>query len=777
MERYGIGQPVRRKEDQRLLTGTGRYVDDITMEHQAYGYVLRSPYAHARILKVDTQEAEDVPGVLAVLTGADWKTEDLGAIPTRTPAKNSDGSPVPVPERPGLVSDRALFVGDAVAFIVAESPEVARDAAELVSVDYEPGIALVKASEALAPDAPRIWEDIPGNVCVSFEAGDKDAVDKAFAEAAHVTTMQLEIQRVTAAPIEPRGAIGVYDDATKRMTLICSSQNIHAIRRQLAEDVFGIALEDLRSVAYDVGGGFGVKNSLYPEYALVLWAARCIARPVKWINDRGDSFLSDSHGRDQESEVALALDDTGHFLALRVNTAGGFGPYLLSTGPFTPTGGTVRTQGGGYRIPAIHFSGKAVFTNNACTDPYRGAGRPEATYQMERLLDVAAREMGMDPVELRRRNLLSRDELPFRTGVGTEIECGDFPSVFERALKAADTAGFEARARDSLNRGLRRGLGVCYYVECSGGPPKEHASLGFHEDESVTLSVGSQSTGTGHETVLCQLVAAGLGIDMEQIHYVQADTDATPVGGGHGGSRVLEMGGSATVGVVERVVDKATRIAAHLLEAAEADVEFATGRFNVVGTDRGMSLWEIAAAARDPARLPPGVSPGLDDASEYDREAVTFPNGCHVVEVEVDPETGSVDLVAYTVVDDFGTIINPLTAAGQVMGGTAQGIGQALLEKVIYEAESGQLLTGSFMDYGLPRADEIPNIHVEFFEDAPTKHNPLGVKGAGEAGCCGALSAVVNAVMDALDDLGVGHIDMPLTPERVWRAIGAAGSN
>ncbi len=396
---------------------------------------------------------------------------------------------------------------------------------------------------------------------------------------------------------------------------------------------------------------------------------------------------------------------------------------------------------------------------------------------MERLLDVAAREMGMDPVELRRRNLLSRDELPFRTGVGTEIECGDFPSVFERALKAADTAGFEARARDSLTRGLRRGLGVCYYVECSGGPPKEHASLEFHGDESVTLSVGSQSTGTGHETVLCQLVAAGLGVDMEQIHYLQADTDATPIGGGHGGSRVLEMGGSATVGVVDRVVDKAMRIAAHLLEAAEADVEFATGRFSVVGTDRGMSLWEIAAAARDPARLPPDVSPGLDDAWEYDREAVTFPNGCHVVEVEVDPETGSVDLVAYTVVDDFGTIINPLTAAGQVMGGTAQGVGQALLEKVIYEPESGQLLTGSFMDYGLPRADEIPNIHVEFFEDAPTKHNPLGVKGAGEAGCCGALSAVVNAVVDALEDLGVRHIDMPLTPERVWRAVSAARSN
>ncbi len=776
MESYGIGQPVRRKEDLRFLTGQGRYVDDITLDNQAFACVVRSTYAHARILNIDTSEAAKAPGVIAVLTGKDWEADGLGPIPTRTPAKNSDGSPVPVPKRPALNAERVRYVGDGVAFVVAESIEAARDATELVEVDYEALPVLVDAKAAVADDAPAIWDEIPGNVCVKFEAGDEEAVDKAIADAAHVVRLSLDNQRVTAAPIEPRGAIGICDSDGKRMTLICASQNIHSNRKQLAEIVFGVELGDLRSVAYDVGGGFGAKNSLYPEYALVLWAARRTGRPVKWINDRGESFLSDSHGRDQQSDVTLALDKKGNFLALKTRSIGGFGPYLLSTGPFTQTGGTARTQGGAYRIPAIHFSSRAVFTHNASTDPYRGAGRPEASYQIERIIDLAAAELGVDPIEIRRRNMIKKNEMPYKSGVGTEIECGDFPTVFEQALEMADVKNFETRAKKAKQRGVMLGLGVCCYMECSGGPPKEHASLRFHPDKRVTLSVGSQSTGTGHETTLPQIVAAGLGIDIDQVDYVQADTDATPVGGGHGGSRVLEMGGSATHGVTQRVVEKARLLAAHLLEAAEADLEFGNGQFTVVGTDRSVSLWEAAEAARDPANLPDGAEPGLDAALDFDREGITFPNGSHVAEAEVDPETGRVALTRYTVVDDFGTIINPLTAAGQVMGGTAQGIGQALLERVIYDSE-GQLLTGSFMDYGLPRADDMPPFELAFFEGAPTAHNPLGVKGSGEAGCCGSLPAVVNAVVNALAPLGVRHIDMPLTPERVWRAIQAAQSD
>jgi carbon-monoxide dehydrogenase large subunit len=777
MENYGIGQPVRRKEDLRFLTGRGRYVDDISLDNQAFACVVRSTYAHARILKVDTQEAERVPGVLTVLTGKDWDTDGLGPIPTRTPAKNSDGSPVPVPKRPALNSERVRYVGDGVVLVVAESVEAARDAAEMVEVEYQPLPALMDAKAAVADDAPAVWDDIPGNVCVKFEAGDAVAADEAIAGAAHVVRLSLDNQRVTAVPIETRGAIGICDPDGKRMTLICASQNIHSNRKQLAENVFGVELNDLRSVAYDVGGGFGAKNSLYPEYALVLWAARRLGRPVKWINDRGESFLSDSHGRDQQSEVVLALDAEGNFLALKTRSIGGIGPYLLSTGPFTQTGGTARTQGGAYRIPAVHFSARAVFTHNASTDPYRGAGRPEASYQIERIIDLAAAELGMDPIEIRRRNLLNKDELPYKSGVGTEIECGDFHSVLNQALKMADLENFELRAKQAKARGIRLGLGICYYLECSGGPPKEHASLRFHPDRRVTLAVGSQSTGTGHETTLPQIVAAGLGIDIEQVDYVQADTDATPVGGGHGGSRVLEMGGSATHSVTQRVVEKAKRVAAHILEASEADLEFGGGKFTVVGTDRGVSLWQLAAAARDPAKLPQGMEPRLDAALDFDRTGITFPNGCHVAEAEADAETGRVVLTRYTVVDDFGTIINPLTAAGQVMGGTAQGIGQALMEKVIYDPDSGQLLTGSFVDYALPRADDMPPFQVAFFQGAPTAHNPLGAKGSGEAGCCGSLPAVVNAVVNALAPLGVRHIDMPLTPERVWRAVQAARSD
>ena len=774
MERYGAGQPLRRKEDRRFLTGAGKFIDDVSMPHMAHLFILRSPHAHARIESIECQAAAGSPGVLAVLTGGDWLADGLGGIPTRTPAKNSDGSPVPAPERQGLVAARARFVGDAVAAVVAESAQAARNAAELIEVEYRPMAAVVSAREALAPGAPLVWDDIPGNLCVDFEAGDAGAVDAAIADAAHVVSLLVDNQRVTAAPIEPRGAIGHYDHGDDRFVLAFASQNVHANRNQLAEQVLHLSTDKLRALAYDVGGGFGAKNPLYPEYALALWAARRVGRPVKWINDRSESFLSDAHGRDQQSQVTLALNADGDFLALRVESVGSVGPYLLSVGPFTCTGGSARTQGGPYRIPALHFSARAAFTNTAPTDPYRGAGRPEATYHIERIIDVAAAELGIDRLALRRRNLLSRDELPYTTGAGSRIDCGDFAVVLDRTLALADWQGFEARARQARCRGLRRGIGICTYLECSGGGPREHAVLRFSRDGRVTLAVGSHSTGMGHETVMAQILAARLGLPVESIDFLQADTDATPIGGGHGGSRGLEMGGSAVLAVAERVLDKTTSIAAHLLEAATVDVVFHGGQFRITGTDRTVAMQEVIRASFDAKGRPDDVDT-LDDALDYERSGITYPNGCHIAEVEIDPETGSVKLVNYSIVDDFGTIINPLTCAGQVMGGTAQGIGQALMEKIIYEPDSGQLLSGSFMDYCLPRAADLPDFHMEFFQDAPTGENPLGVKGAGEAGCCGALPAVVGAVMHALREYGVRHLDMPLTPEKLWRAT-AKGS-
>jgi len=774
LQRYGTGQPIRRTEDRRFLTGEGCFVADISMPDMAHLVVVRSPYAHARIESIDTQAASQSPGVLAVLTGADWVADGLGGIPTRTAAKNSDDSPLPKPERQGLVAERARFVGDAVAMVIAESVDAARDAADLIEVEYESLPAVMSAAEALAPGAPLVWDDIPGNLCVHYEVGDAQAVDEAMAAAAHVVSMYLDNQRVTAAPIETRGAIAHYDAAGDRFQLTCASQNVHANRNQLAEQVLHIPAEQLRCVAHDVGGGFGAKNPLYPEHALVLWAARRVGRPVKWINDRGEGFLSDAHGRDQQGEVTLGLNADGEILALRVDSVGSVGPYLLSVGPFTCTGGTARTQGGPYRIPALHFRARAAFTNTAPTDPYRGAGRPEASYHIERILDLAAAEIGMDRVALRRQNLLESGELPYTTGAGSRIDCGDFGAVLDRALELADWDGFEARARQSRARGLRRGIGVCTYLECSGGGPKEHAALRFSAEGRVTLAVGSQSTGMGHETVLAQIVAARLGLPMDAIDFVQADTDATPIGGGHGGSRGLEMGGSAVVRVADAVYEKARRIAAHLLEAADVDIELDAGRFRVVGTDHAVDMQEVMRASFDAARRPDDID-GLDDSYDYERGAITYPNGCHIAEVEVDPETGSVAVVAYSIVDDFGTILNPLTCAGQVMGGIAQGIGQALLEQVVYENESGQLLSGSFMDYGLPRAGDMPEFRIAFFEDAPSGANPLGAKGAGEAGCCGALPAVVGAVMHALEEYGVRHVDMPLRPEKLWHAISAGG--
>ncbi len=775
VEKFGVGQPLRRREDRRLLKGAGRFVDDIVIDAMAHAAVVRSAHAHARITRVDVSEAAAMPGVLAVLTGEDWRAAGLGGVPTRTPVKNTDGSPPHKPQWPLLAVERVRFVGEAVAFVVAESRARAREAAEAVAVEYEPLPVVVEGRQALAPGAPRIWDHLADNVCVDFDSGDAQAVAQALSGAAHVVELELHNNRVTGVPIEPRGAIGQYDADDDRYTLTCATQNVHQNRNQIAEEILHVDAERLRVVAPDVGGGFGVKNPIYTEYALVLWAARHVGRPVKWINERTESFLSDSHGRDQSSRVRLGLDTEGRFLALDVESVGNLGPYLLSIGPFTSTGGSARTQGGAYRIPALHFHSRAAFTNAASTDPYRGAGRPEATFQIERIVDVAAAELGLDPLELRRRNALTREDLPYTTGMGAVIDSGDCLSVLERAVTAADWDGFAARERASRARGRHRGIGIGLYLECSGGSPKEHADIRFTADGRIRLAVGSQSLGTGHETVFPQILADRLQVSVDSIDYVQGDTDATPTGGGHGGSRSLEIGGSAVVAGAQLVIDKARRVAAQLLEAAVADVEWEEGRLRIAGTDRVLTLAQVIEASRDRARLPDPAE-SLDTAVDYERDGITYPYGCHVAEVEVDAETGSVHLQRYTVVDDFGNIVNPLTATGQVQGGTVQGIGQALLEQIVYEPEDGQLLSASLLDYALPRADDLPNIDVAFFEETPTAKNLLGVKGSGEAGCCGALPAVVNAVMHALRDFGVRHIEMPLTPEKVWRAVATAGS-
>ena len=775
--RAAIGQAVQRKEDVRFLTGAGRYLDDVALDGMVHGLVLRSPHAHARIERIDTGSAAAAPAVLAVLTAAEWNAEGLGVIPTRTMAKNSDGTPIPVPPRPPLADGTVHFVGEAVAFIVAETLEAARDAAELVEVDYHPLPAVTDAAKALEPGAPLVWDDVPGNLCVDFEAGDAPAVEAAFARAERVVSPDLVNNRVTAVPVEARGAIGRYDRADGAFTLITSAQNVHANRDDLADKAFGVAREKIRHLAYDVGGGFGMKNPLYPEYALVLFAARRLDRPVKWLCERGEAFLSDTHGRAQDSRVELALDRDGRFLALKVDTVGNIGAYVASIGPFTPTGGTVRTQGGAYRIPAIYFRARAVFTNTGPTEVYRGAGRPEACYQIERAVDLAARELGVDPAELRRRNLIRADEMPYRTPIGIEIDSGDFETVLDLTLELADWDGFAARAAAARGRGRRRGIGVGFYLGLTGGKRFECVDLSFAADGTATLAVGAESAGTGHETVLPQIVSDRLCIPLDRITHRQADTDLTPTGGGHGGSRGLEVAGTAVSVAAERVIEKARAVAGHLLEAAPADLEFADGRFTIAGTDRSVTMTEVIAAAfdldpADPALLSEGVPGGLDVALTHELNLLSYPNGCHVAEVEVDLETGAVELLRHTVVHDLGTIIHPLTVDGQVTGATTQGIGQALLEAIVYD-EHGQLLTGSLMDYALPRAADLPRFRTAYYEGAPSTNNPLGLKGAGEAGCGGAPPALVNAVVHALAEFGVRHIDMPLTPERVWRALEA----
>ncbi len=772
-----IGESVKRQEDFRFLTGAGNYLDDINLDEQTYAMVLRSPEAHADIVAIDATEALALDGVLAVVTGDDWKAAGYNPIPTKSAVRKfKDGRDLNEPPHHPIAIGRVRYVGQPVALVVAESLQICKDALELIEVDYDSLPAVTHQSDAIAPGAPQIHDEAPGNIALDFELGDEEGQKKAFDEADHIVTLNLVNNRVTAAPIEPRGALAAYDAATGKYTLWNSSQNIHAGRDTIADTVLGIGKENLHHIAPDVGGGFGAKNGVYPEPILILHATKAIGRPVKWVNDRSESFISDTHGRDQVSKVQLALMADGTFKGLRTETVGNLGAFCGTVGPFTPTGGSSRTQGGPFKFDAMYYTAIAPFTNTCPLDPYRGAGRPEGSYQMDRIIDYAAATLGMDPIELRRKNLIPADALPMKSPMGLDIDCGDFPTVFEQTIRLSDRDGYAARVAASEAKGMKRGFGVCMYLECTGGGPKEEATVSFRDDGKVELAVGSSSTGMGHETAFAQLLAGHLGLSVGDVVFRQADTDATAIGGGHGGSRGLEVGGSAVLQTAREIAEVGKKIAAYRFDADAENVMFEDGRYHIPGTNHTMTIRDALDAQNDPDQLPDDLSPGCMNVSGvFERGIISIPNGGHACEAEVDPETGTVTIDRYWVVDDFGTIINPMLADGQVMGGVAQGIGQALMENVVFD-ENGQMITGSFMDYAMPRADDIPNMTIEYYEDAPTAKNLLGVKGAGEAGCVGAPPAVVNAVCDALKDLGVHHIDMPLTPERVWRAIQDAKS-
>ncbi len=764
---YGIGQAIRRAEDRRFLTGDSRFVDDVSLDGTLHGVVLRSPHAHAVIRGIDTSAAEAAPGVAAVLTGADAAAD--GLLPVRPHARtaNTDGTPFFVPPRHALVSDRVRYLGDGVAFVVAGTREQALDAAELVSVEYEPLPSVVDAETALSDDAPAIWDSPRKNLSYDWEVGDSTAAEAALAAAEHVVSLDLVNHRVIANSIEPRGSLGAYDESEERYLLYTSGQNIHLARGILA-DSLKMPAENIRVVAPDVGGGFGMKNFLYPETVLVLWAARRLGRPVKWINERTESFLSDDHGRDHVTRAELGLDADGRFLGLRVHTLGNLGAYVTATAALLHTVAYGTLTGGVYDIPAVHLGVKAVFTNATPLGAYRGVGYAESMNVMERLVEAAARETGIDALELRRRNFMRTDAAPVTNFHGVTIDTGTCADTLDRALDRADAAGFEARRDRSEAAGRLRGLGVAYYMEMTMGPPEECVEIRFEEDDGVALVTGTRSNGQGHETTFPQIVSAKLGIPFENIVFGQGDTDLIAKGGGHGGSRSTHMAGSALHLASESIVEKGRAVAAHALEAAEADIEFSEGLFTVAGTDRALDILEVARIARDPERRPDGMEAGLDTYQEYWREASTFPNGAHVCEVEVDPDTGRVSLTRYTIVDDFGVLINPLIASGQVHGGLAQGIGQALMERIRFDPENGQMLTATFMDYAVPRADDMPDVDLTFNE-VPCTTNPLGVKGCGEAGAVGAFPAVTNAVVDALKPYGVTRFDGPATPETVWR--------
>ncbi len=778
MEDYGFGQSLLRKEDRRLLTGQGRFTGDIDLPRQAHGQVLRSPHAHADIRAIDVSAAKRAPGVLAVLTGADAVAEGLGPLPGASVSQGgggtSGGGAGPIaPPQPLLAQGRVRYLGEPVAFVVAESGSAARDGAESIEVDYAPLPCVTGTAAAVAPEAPRLWDAAPGNVSLHWEMGDPEACARAFDSAARVVRLELVNNRVAAYPLEPLTVLGDYHPGhpgEERYTLYTPSQGVFGLRDTLAKDVLRVPESALRVVTPDVGGSFGVRGTAGPEHGLVLWAARKLGRPVKLTTDRSEAMACEFHGRDHVTRAELALDAEARFLAVRVSTLANLGAYVSRGGLGVPTVGYGEAITGCYAIPACHVEVEAVFTNTMMTAAYRGAGRPEAIYLLERLADLAAAELGLSRVDIRRRNLVPRQAMPYTTATGLVHDSGDFARHLDLALERADAAGIGARKKAARGAGRRRGIGVATYVKINGGTPREAARLAFGESGELVIDIGSQSNGQGHETVYAQLAAARLGLPIESVRVVQGDTRRLSGGHGTGGSSAISVGGAALVAASEKIVELGKVLASDLLETALADIVFAEGRYVVVGTDRGVGLVEVARAAFDRDAGSAAGPRGLNAEAEYVARGKTFANGCHVCEVEVDIETGAVEIVGYCVVDDIGSVLNPLLAEGQVHGGLAQGIGQALFEECVYDGDSGQLLSGSFMDYCMPHAGDLPAFSVTF-EAVPCTTNPLGAKGVGEAGVTGAPPAVVGAVVDALSEFGVRHIDMPLTPEKVWRAI------
>jgi carbon-monoxide dehydrogenase large subunit len=778
-----IGQSIKRKEDQRFLTGGGTYTDDVSVANQTHAYFLRSPHAHATIRAIDLAQANAAPGVVAIFTGADLAAAKVGGLPCGWLITDVNGQPMKEPPHPCLAQSKVRHVGDQVAVVIAETLNQAKDAAALIEVDYEALPAIVNAADARTPGVAVVHDSAPDNTCYVWSIGVQDTVNKVFASAKHVTTLEFANNRLIPNAIEPRAALAQYSRGDDSYTLHVTSQNPHVERLLMTAFVLGLPEHKVRVIAPDVGGGFGSKIYLYAEETVITWAAKRVNRPIKWTAERSESFLTDAHGRDHVTKAELALDKNGKFLAMRVHTTANLGAYLSTFASCIPTILYATLLAGQYTTPAIYCEVTAVFTNTVPVDAYRGAGRPEATYVVERLVETAAREMGISPAELRRRNFIT--QFPYQTPVALCYDTGNYDATLTQAMKLADVAGFEARRKLAAERGKLRGLGYSTYIEACGLAPSniagalgaraglfEAGEIRFHPTGSVTVFTGSHSHGQGHETTFAQVVADRLGIPLENIDVVHGDTGRIPFGMGTYGSRSIAVGGSAIMKALDKIIDKGKKIAAHMLEASDGDIEFKDGVFTVAGTERKKTIAEVAFAAYVPHNYPlDKLEPGLNETAFYDPANFTYPAGSHICEVEVDAETGATQVISFTAVDDFGNVINPMIVEGQVHGGLAQGIGQALLEGCVYDAESGQLLTGSYMDYAMPRADDLPSFKVDTRVTACT-HNPLGVKGCGEAGAIGAPAAVINAITDAL---GVKDIAMPATCEKVWRALNSKG--
>ena len=767
LQKYGVGQPVRRKEDDTLVRGKGKYTDDFSLPRQVYAWIVRSSHAHGIIRGIDTTVAKSMPGVLGVWTGADLASANYGPFLCALPLKSRDGSPLVQTNRLALSSDKVRYVGDPVAFVVAETPAQARDAAEAVELDIDALPAVTNARDAAQPDAPQLYDHIPNNVALDYHYGDTAKLDAAFASAAHVIRLDMVNSRIAVVPMEPRVAIGAYDKESERFTIQVPTQGVSGNRTTLAK-ILNVPAEKVRILTANVGGSFGMKNINYPEYICILHAAKALGRPVKWTDERSTSFLSDSHGRGQIIHGELALDAEGKFLAVRLNGYGDLGAYITGVSPGPLSLNTGKNLASVYRTPLLGVDIKTVLTNTTLMGAYRGAGRPEANYFMERLIDRAAKEMGIDRLTLRKRNFIKPAQLPFAAASGVTYDSGDFHGVFNKALEISDHANFAKRKKESRKNGKLRGIAVGSYLEVTAPPSGELGKITFEPDGSVKLTTGTLDYGQGHATPFAQVLSAQLGVPFERITLEQNDSDLVRFGNGTGGSRSITATGTAIVESSALVIAKGKQAAAHLMEASEGDIEFADGRFTIAGTDRSIGIMELAHRLRQ-GDMPEDVPSSLDvDHSTKDIPS-TFPNGCHVVEVEIDPETGVVRIVRYCAVNDFGIIVNPMIVAGQLHGGVAQGIGQALMEEVHYDF-SGQPITGSLMDYAMPRAGDVPAMAIGD-HPSPAKSNPLGTKGCGEAGCAGSLVCIVNAVLDALAEYGVAEIDMPLTSERVWRAI------